>query len=182
MTFDSAGFRQSMSQLPTGVAVVALAEEDAIHAMTVGSFTSLSLDPPLVLACIGGRARMAPLFEVGRMFSANVLRNDQAALSTYFARAGMAETPPPHRFLPWEGSPRLEGSVVSLACRVDQIVPGGDHLIVIGRVQAIHLGLTPRDPLIFFDRRYHRVGAGAGDQAPEIEAQEEGPRAFYEMW
>jgi len=182
MTFDSTAFRQALSQLPTGVAVVALAEEDEIHAMTVGSFTSLSLEPPLVLACIGNRAHMAPLFTVGRMFSANVLRSDQAALSTYFARAGSSEQRPPHRFLPWEGSPRLEGAALSLACRVHLVVPGGDHQIVIGEVRGIHLGLTPRDPLLFYDRRYRRVDGEVGDQAPEIEAQEEGPRDFYEMW
>ena len=182
MTFDPAVFRQAMSQLPTGVAVVALSEEDRIHAMTVGSFTSLSLDPPLVLACIGGRAQMAPLFQKGQRFSANVLRGDQRALSTYFAGSWQGDAPPPHRFLHWEGSPRLEGSVLSLACRVDQVVEGGDHLIVIAGVQAIHLGLTPRTPLIFFDHRYHQADAGTGDQAPDIEAQDEGPQAFYEIW
>ena len=182
MPFDSAAFRQAMGQLPTGVAVVALSEEDRIHAMTVGSFTSLSLDPPLVLACIGSRARMAPMFAAGQVFSANVLRGDQRALSTWFAGSWHGETPPPHRFLHWEGTPRLEGSVLSLACRVTQVVEAGDHLIVIGRVQAIHLGLTPRAPLVFFDRRYHQVDGGTGDRAPEIEAQDEGPQAFYELW
>ncbi len=178
---NPAEFRQVMSQYPTGVSVVATAADDGVDAMTVGSFSSLSLDPPLVVVCVGRTARMASRFEAGSSFSINVLRDDQAALSTYFAGSWKEPTPPPHRFVRWHEVPRLEGVVMTIAVRVTTVSDGGDHLMVVAEVVGTHLGVAPRSPLVFFDRRYQRLDPGPGDAAPELD-QPGAARLFHEPW
>ena len=182
MSLDPATFRGVLSQYPTGVSVVATPVEGGVHAMTAGSFTSVSLDPPLVLFCVGKRARLAELIGVGTPFSVNVLRAESQALSTYFAGSWRESTPPPHRFVPWAGVPRLEEAGAALACRTAAVVEGGDHWIVVGQVTDLHLGLAPREPLVFFNRRYHRLDAGAGESAPELEPPETPAQLFHESW
>ena len=108
---NAGDFRQAMSQYPTGVSVVGMADPDGVQAMTVGSFTSLSLEPPLVVICVGRQARMAPRLVREARFSVNVLREDQGALSTYCAGSWKDLAPPPHRFVPWHDVPRLEGVI-----------------------------------------------------------------------
>ncbi len=179
---DPAAFRAAMSQYPTGVAVIATADGEGIHAMTAGSLTSVSLDPPLVLFCLSRRARMATLLSPDRRFSANVLRADQRALSTWFAGSWKEPVAPPHRFVPWRDVPRLEGVVATLGCLVTSIVDAGDHLIVIGSVTDIHQGPGPREPLVFFDRRYHSIDAGSAEAAPELDSPEAQAQLFHEPW
>jgi flavin reductase (DIM6/NTAB) family NADH-FMN oxidoreductase RutF len=184
VTLDSAALRSALSHYPTGVAVVAVAADGGVRAMTVGSFASVSLEPPLGLFCVAKRARLAEVVSVGRPFSVNVLRSDQRALSTYFAGAWREKMPPPHRFVPWADVARLEGAAVSLAGRVATVVgdDAGDHLIVIGRVNAVHRGLAPIEPLVFFDRRYHTVDGGRGEAAPELDPAETSAQVFHETW
>ncbi len=180
MTLDPGLFRQALSQYPTGVAVVAISVEGGVRAMTVGSFTSVSLDPPLGLFCVAKRAKLAEAIEPGRAFSVNVLRADQQALSTYFAGAWKEAKAPPHRLVPWGEVARLEGVAASFAGRVASVVEGGDHLIVIGAVTEVHRGLAPIEPLVFFDRRYHRVDDGAGEAAPELDRPDTSAQLFHE--
>lgn len=182
MSLDSGALRGVLSQYPTGVTVVAIPVEGGVHAMTAGSFTSVSLEPPLVLFCVGKRARLAALIQVDLSFSVNVLRAESQALSTYFAGSWREPTPPPHRFVPWAGVPRLEDAAAALACRTVSVFEGGDHWIVVGEVTDLHLGLAPREPLVFFDRRYHRVDAGPGVGAPELEPPETPAQLFHESW
>jgi flavin reductase (DIM6/NTAB) family NADH-FMN oxidoreductase RutF len=172
MTIDPSLFRQLLSQLPTGVTVVAVSVDGGVRAMTVGSFTSVSLDPPLVLFCVAKRAKLAAAIDTGRSFSVNVLRAEQQPLSTYFAGSWKAPTSPPHRLVPWGATTRLEGAAVSLSARVASVVDGGDHLIVIGAVDDVHRGVGPIEPLVFFDRHYHTLDLGAGEAAPELEARD----------
>jgi flavin reductase (DIM6/NTAB) family NADH-FMN oxidoreductase RutF len=182
VSVDPAGFRQALSQYPTGVSVVAVSTEGGVRAMTVGSFASVSLDPPLGLFCVAKRARLAAGIEPGRAFTVNVLRSDQRALSTYFAGAWREEKPPPHRFVPWGEVVRLEGAAISLAGRVTSVVDGGDHLVVIGVVIGVHKGLAPIEPLVFFNRRYHTVDGGAGEAAPELDPPDSSAQLFHETW
>lgn len=184
MTVDPATFRKGLSYYPTGVSVVSIAGPDGVQGMTVGSLSSVSLEPPLVLFCVAEAARLAPLLVVGRDVSINVLRADQSVLSTYFASGWKEPVPPPHRFVPWGGKAfaRLEGAAVALAARITAINPGGDHSIVICQVSDIHVGLTPIEPLIFFDRRYHGVDTGPGGQAPELDARSGASQLFHDPW
>jgi flavin reductase (DIM6/NTAB) family NADH-FMN oxidoreductase RutF len=182
MTVDGGKFRAALSQYPTGVSVVAVPVAGGFHGMTAGSFTSVSLDPPLVLFCVGKRARLAALIRLDSPFSVNVLRVESQALSTYFAGSWKERVPPPHRFVPWAGVPRLEDAALALACRTTALIEAGDHWVVIGEVVDLHLGLAPRDPLVFFDRRYHRVAAGGGDAPAELEPPDPPAQLFHEAW
>lgn len=182
MTIEPAAFREALSQYPTGVVVLAISDGSGVQGMTIGSFTSLSLSPPLVLLCVGKQARMAPLLTPGRPCSVNVLRADQQALSTYFAGSWKEASPPPHRFVEWGEVHRLEGAALVLGGTIDATFGGGDHLVVTIEVTDRNLGLPPRDPLLFFDRRYRRIDQDPGDAAPELDRGGAPAQMFHESW
>jgi flavin reductase (DIM6/NTAB) family NADH-FMN oxidoreductase RutF len=154
MPIDSQTFRQTVGQFVTGVTVIAIDIGETIRAMTANSFTSLSLDPPLVLFCIGKDTRAGQVVHEASGFSVNILADGQQDLSSYFAGLWKDPSPPPFAFLAWDGGPRLEGSAASLGCDVHAIHEGGDHWIVIGRVVAVHRSDPPARPLVFFSGAY----------------------------
>jgi flavin reductase (DIM6/NTAB) family NADH-FMN oxidoreductase RutF len=151
---DSRAFRQTVGQFVTGVTVIATDIDGSIRAMTANSFTSLSLDPPLVLFCVGKQTKMGQLIESANGFSVNILQQNQQQLSTYFAGGWKAETPPPFAFCEWEGGPLLEGSAAALGCSIHAIYEGGDHWIVIGEVRALYRSQDTVAPLVFCSGRY----------------------------
>jgi flavin reductase (DIM6/NTAB) family NADH-FMN oxidoreductase RutF len=151
---DPRTFRHTLGHFVTGVTVVALEAEGAVHAMTANAFTSLSLDPPLVLVCIGKGSRAGQLAHSTPGFSINILTQQQRALSTYFAGAWKEATPPPFAFTTWEGGPRLDGAAAALGCLVHAVHEGGDHWILVGQVIATHVCEDDCDPLVFYGGRY----------------------------
>ena len=155
---DTRGFRQTVGQFATGVTVIAAEIEGTVHALTANSFTSLSLDPPLVLFCVGRGTKTGQLIHVGTRFCVNILHEGQRDLSTYFGGAWKGDDPPPFSFLDWEGGPRLEGCAAAIGCAIASIHEGGDHWIVTGRVLAMYRATTAA-PLIFHGGRYANLGA-----------------------
>lgn len=155
MPIDTRAFRQAAAQFATGVTVIALENGGEVKALTANSFTSLSLDPPLVLFCLGKSSRAGQIIHEAKRFCVNVLGDHQRDLSTFFASAWKASTPPRHTFVTWEGAPRLEGCIASLVCSIYAIHEGGDHWIVVGEVQALHRS-PEREcrPLVFFSGGY----------------------------
>lgn len=151
---DTRLFRQTVGQFVTGVTVIALDIGGTIRAMTANSFTSLSLEPPLVLFCVGRHTKLGQGVHDARGFSINILSSDQQDLSCYFAGSWKEPTPPPFAFLPWEGAPRLDRCAASLGCSVEAVHEGGDHWIVVGRVLAVHNNVPATIPLVFFGGRY----------------------------
>jgi flavin reductase (DIM6/NTAB) family NADH-FMN oxidoreductase RutF len=151
---DSWLFRQTVGQFVTGVTVIATENADTIHAMTANSFTSLSLDPPLVLFCVGRHTKMGSLIRESGRFSINILSRDQRDVSSYFAGAWKQADPPAFSFTTWEAVPRLDRCAATLACAVHAIHEGGDHWIVIGRVVAVDRPDPAAVPLVFFGGRY----------------------------
>jgi len=169
MPIDSRTFRATVGQFVTGVTVIALENGGTIRALTANSFTSLSLDPPLVLFCIGKETKAGQAVHGASGFSINILAETQQDLSSYFAGAWKQPLPPPFTFVAWEGAPRLEGSVASLGCEIHAIHEGGDHWIVIGRVVALHHCDGPCRPLVFFRGGYAGVEvADAFAQAEKV--------------
>ena len=163
---DARTFRQTAGQFVTGVTVIAIEVEGSIRAMTANSFTSLSLDPPLVLFCLGKRTKAWQLIQNATGFSVNILRDDQQDLSSYFAGSWKdPAAPPPFSFGAWEGGPRLAGCTAALGCIVHAIHDGGDHWIVVGRVIAVYRAEDGGQPLVFFRGRYARLADGS-DTAP----------------
>lgn len=170
MSIDARALRQTMGQFVTGVTVIATEVDGEIRAMTVNAFTSLSLDPPLVLFCASKTSKTGQLVHAIAGFSVNILRRDQQALSTYFAGGWKEPTRPAFHFVAWDGGPRLEGCAAALGCVVHAIAEGGDHWIVIGRVLALHHGIEPPQPLVFFRGRYGGLAGTPSEPAPDLQA------------
>lgn len=166
MAIDSRTFRQTVGQFATGVTVIALEVDGTIRAMTANSFTSLSLEPPLVLFCVGKHTRAGQAIHAATGFSINILSEGQQDVSTYFAGAWKSGPAPAFVFLEWEGGRRLEGAVASLGCAIHGIHEGGDHWIVIGEVVATYRAEVPPRPLMFFRGAYATLGEERALGAP----------------
>ncbi len=143
-----------MGRFPTGVTVVASTARDGTPVgLTVNSFTSVSLDPPLVLVCIDrGSSSHDPIVEGGG-FAVSILADDQEKVARRFAF-----DPSETRFdaVGWRpsgaGSPVLDGSAAWVDCRLEEIIPAGDHSILLGHV--IESGVSDREPLVFHGGNY----------------------------
>jgi flavin reductase (DIM6/NTAB) family NADH-FMN oxidoreductase RutF len=176
-------FRQTVGQFATGVNVIATDVDGEIHGMTANAFTSLSLNPMLVLFCAGKHAKMAEFMQKAKGFSINMLREDQQALSTYFAGGWKEPKAPPFRFVPWTGGPRLEGCAAALGCRLHQSIEVGDHWIFIGEVLALHTGVEPRYPLLFHAGLYRKLDRKEQSPAPpELEQGKADVGVFLDPW
>jgi len=176
---DQKAFREALGLYATGVAVIATTVEDQVHAMTANAVSSLSLEPMLVLFCPAKRARFSQLLQRADGFSINFLRDEQEALSTYFAGGWKEPVPPSHRFVSTDGLPRLEGCLGSLICTKRDVHDGGDHWLVIVEVRRIHRGIDPLRPLLFYRGKYRRVDAGAGRSAPDLVETADEPAQMY---
>ncbi|MBA8956862.1 flavin reductase [Actinomadura namibiensis] len=164
MTVDAETFRAVLGQWPTGVCVVTTVADGAWHGMTASSFSSVSLDPPLVLVCLDRRLRTHRLVESCGAFAVSVLGRDHARLGRVFAGLEPGERFAGH---PWRtartGAPVLEKALGWLDCRVAHAYPGGDHTIFVGEVLA---GATPRRaaPLLFHSRAWGQLADPLPDE------------------
>lgn len=182
-TIDPRAYRQTVGQFATGIAVIATEVTGEIHAMTANAFTSVSLKPPLLLFCADKRAKMTDFMKQAKWFSINFLRDDQQALSTYFAGGWKEPKAPPFRFVAWSGGPRLEGCAAAIGCTLYQMVEAGDHWIVIGEVVTLHMGIEPRHPLVFQGGMYRKLDRRESQPAPdELESGNADMRVFYDPW
>ena len=157
--FDSATFRRVLSHFASGVVVVTGATEAGPAGLTCQSFTSLSLDPPLVLLSTARTSTTWPRIEETGRFAVNVLAEDQHAISDAFAVRGGDKFAGRAWHAGALGNPLLDGALAHIECDVDAVHEGGDHLVVIGRVRALEAdGLTEgRAPLLFFRSRYRSL-------------------------
>ena len=155
--FDRRAFRQTVGQFVTGVTVIVTEIDGQIRAMTANSFTSLSLEPPLVLCCVGKGTNTGRVIQSAAGFSVNILSQGQQALSTYFAGGWTEPQPPAFSFVKWMGGPRLDGCGAALGCAIESIHEGGDHWIVIGRVLELYGTEETCPPLVFCGGRYTTV-------------------------
>jgi flavin reductase (DIM6/NTAB) family NADH-FMN oxidoreductase RutF len=150
-------FRIALSRFVSGVTVVTVLDSDSQPAgITVSAFSSVSLDPPLVLACIDKRASVHAHLTEGSHFAINILAQDQEHLSRRFASkdqdrfggAGYREGAC--------GAPLLEGALAHIECRVVHAYPGGDHTIVVGEVESMNV--TDHKPLAYYRGGYAQLG------------------------
>ncbi|GAC1529991.1 MAG: flavin reductase family protein [Acidimicrobiales bacterium] len=148
-------YRATLGHFCSGVTIVTAAGTGGPVGFTCQSFTSLSLDPPLVLVCPGKGSSSWPRIEASGSFCVNVLASDQEELCRGFAIRGADKfdgvgwTPGP-----LTGSPVLAGCLAWIECSVESVLDGGDHVIAIGRV--LDLGATDAKPLLFFRGGYGR--------------------------
>lgn len=149
---DGRAFRRCLGQFATGVTVMTTSTGGRLAGMTVNSFSALSLEPPLVLWSIRRASGSLPTFVEAEHFAVNVLAGDQVEVANLFA------SPAPDKFdtVPWSegrmGSPLLTGAIATLECAQEQLIDGGDHIIVVGRV--LHFARHDGEPLLFAQGRY----------------------------
>ena len=164
--FDTRDFRRALGRFATGITVVTTRGADGTLAgLTVNSFNSVSLDPPLVLWSLGRDSPSHEVFEAASHFAVNVLSSEQRDISNNFARsgddkfAGVDWAPGIH------GAPLLPGCCAWFECRVVARHPGGDHTIFIGEVEKIRDDVT-RAPLVYFGGEYCFVTPAQTKDAP----------------
>lgn len=153
-SFDSATFRRVLGHYPTGVCVVtAVDAEDAPIGMVVGSFTSVSLDPPLVAFFPAKSSGSWPRIETIGRFCVNVLASDQLPLCRQIAAPGPDKFAGIAHRVSANGSPILDDVVAWIDCTLEAVHEAGDHFIVLGRVVALEVD-RPGLPLLFFQGSY----------------------------
>jgi flavin reductase (DIM6/NTAB) family NADH-FMN oxidoreductase RutF len=156
MPVDDALFKLAMSHFASGVTVVTTAHEGAAYGMTVASFASLSLTPPLVLICIEKSVKSHEAIAAAEKFGVNILAEDQSEISNRFASKKVED-----RFagVAWSrgelGMPLLDGAICSLECRVHNQLPGGDHTIFVGEVVGVRT--HEAKPLVYFRSGYREL-------------------------
>lgn len=150
---DPAGFRRVLGAFATGVTVIT-APGTPPAGFACQSFSSLSLDPPLVAFMVGRTSTTWPRIAQAGVFCVNVLSADQGELCRGFAVSGADKfAGVPHDPAPVSGSPRLAGTLAWIDCAIHAVHTGGDHLIVVGRVDALDTGDGER-PLLFHQGRF----------------------------
>ena len=154
---DSRAFRNVMGLFATGVTVVATEVDGEVHGMTANALTSVSLDPMLILVCVQKNAQLAGMLRRSGQFSVNILSEDRADLSSFFAGMWPDDDAPPFQFKPWGGGLRLVEATGAMACKVDQFLEGGDHWIVTARVIDLYQQETPANPLLYYRGRYRKL-------------------------
>jgi flavin reductase (DIM6/NTAB) family NADH-FMN oxidoreductase RutF len=153
-------FRQAMGNWGTGVTIVATSgTEGKPYGLTVSSFTSVSLDPPLILVCLDNRISGLQAFKDSERFGVSVLAEGQADLSTLFAKKD-SERPAELYFTGKTGVPLIHGSLVAIECKTYAMYPGGDHQILVGEVDAVEFGAAKDGigPLLYFRGKYGKLG------------------------
>ncbi len=155
-------FRKAMGRFATGVTVITVATDDGhAHGMTANAFTSVSLEPLLVLVCVNRQARTHALIHARGRFGVNVLAEDQKPLADHFARPdgdrqAAHATDAPYTYTK-AGTPLLEDCLAQLECQVTATYEQGEHTVFIGRVE--HVKARDGQPLLFYGGRYRKLGA-----------------------
>ncbi len=156
MVVSSQIFKDLLAQWASGVAIVTTRVDGNIHGMTITSFTSVSVEPPLILICTFRGTRTRDLIARGQRFAVNILTEEQQELARRFA----GQRPPaesPFTGVTWThgrvGCPLLEGCAAYLECTVKSMYEAGTHTIFIGQVETGYCRETAR-PLIYWNRDF----------------------------
>jgi len=160
MGVTQAEFRKAMGSFATGVTVITVDSEGEVHGMTANAFTSVSLDPLLVLVCVDHRARTHTHLHARKRFGVNVLAENQRAISEYYALPSpthqTAEQEAGARFdRTQHGTPVLHGALAYLECRLHTAQDAGDHTMFIAEVEDVVV--RDGDPLLYFRSAYRQI-------------------------
>ncbi len=156
MSFTSADFRKALGLFPTGVAIVSGRGDDGqLLGMTVSSFNSVSLDPPLVLFSVARSAASYSAWVAMPKYGISVLARSQDDLSTRFSKSQSEKWSLVHPAYGEHDVPLIPGALVGFECEKYAVHDGGDHTIFVGRVLSLHAVATPAaEPLVFYSGRY----------------------------
>lgn len=153
-------FKGALGSWASGVTVVTTELDGLVYGITVSSFSSLSIDPLLILVSLADSNHLPGMIKKSQKFAVSILASDQQDISAYFAKSGRDPQPAfetPVQMRPWfTGSPVIEGAIAHLDCELDQAIQGGDHTIALGRVVGADFDAT-KQPLVYFRRAYRSV-------------------------
>ncbi|MEO7912333.1 MAG: flavin reductase family protein [Roseiflexaceae bacterium] len=153
--FDDARFRQAMGHFASGVTVVTTAVGNDLYGMTVSSFSSLSLNPPLILICIDKSVPSHDILKDTSRFVVNILEERQEHLSRRFATSASDK----FKGVAWHsgklGLPVLNNTLAAIECSLRDTLDGGDHTIFVGEV--VDAEVREGAPLLYYRRGYHEL-------------------------
>ena len=157
MAIEKNQLRQVMGHFATGVTIITtLTKAGQIQGLTANAFTSVSLEPPLLLISVDKKAESYPAFEESRVFTVNILADDQEALSRRFAVSGGNKFEGIAYRIGANGAPILDGALAYIECTLYAAYDGGDHSIYLGEVQQAEI--TEGKPLVFYRGGYRALG------------------------
>jgi flavin reductase len=158
---DVAVFRRAVGRFATGVCVVSTVTNGHDHAMTANAFTSVSLDPLLVLVCVEEDARFHDAVLESGTWGVSVLDETGRGIAEWLATPGRPLVgqlePVPHHRGPVTGSALVDASLATLECRTTAVHPAGDHVIVVGQVVGMGLAPDGHGPLVYYRSSYRAL-------------------------
>jgi flavin reductase (DIM6/NTAB) family NADH-FMN oxidoreductase RutF len=161
---DRGDFRRAAGRFATGITVVTASLDGTDHAMTVTAFTSVSLDPLLVLFCAGKVARFHDAVLASGSWAVSVLNAESEKTARWLATRGRPLEGQLDAFRhhpgPLTGAPVLDDALAALECRTTAVHDGGDHSIVVGEVLGVSEPRPGTEPLLYYGSSYRRLGGG----------------------
>jgi flavin reductase (DIM6/NTAB) family NADH-FMN oxidoreductase RutF len=161
---DTGAFRRVAGRIPTGIVVVSTSLDGIDHAMTVSAFTSVSLDPLLVLFCAEKIARFHDVVLATDGWAVSILNEESEKTARWLATRGRPLEgqldAQPHDPGPLTGAPILSDALAAMECRTTAVHDGGDHSIVVGQVIGVREPRPGDRPLLYYGGRYRRLSAG----------------------
>lgn len=158
-------YREVMGHFATGISVVTALEGTRPHGITVNAFSSVSLEPALVMVALDRRRYITPIVRDAGRYAVNVLGADQQALSDCFAHAPVSPGREDFCGAKWHPGPTalplIDGSIATLECTIVETFSAGDHDLFIGRVDSLEQHDKDVAPLLYYRRRYLRIEQGA---------------------
>jgi 3-hydroxy-9,10-secoandrosta-1,3,5(10)-triene-9,17-dione monooxygenase reductase component len=158
-------FRQVMGHFATGISIVTTFDGDRPQGITVNAFSSVSLEPALVMVALDRERFITPMVRRSGRYAVSILGSDQQALSDCFAHAPVSPGREEFCGAAWHpgptGLPLIDGSIATLECTVVETFSAGDHDLFIGRVDSLDQARDGEAPLLYFRRHYLRIERGA---------------------
>ena len=157
MPIEKNQLRQVMGHFATGVTIITTVnKEGQLHGLTANAFTSVSLEPPLLLISVDKKAESWPAFEESKVFTVNILGDDQEGLSRKFAVSGGNKFEGVAYRRGANGAAILEGALAFIECTLYAAYEGGDHSLYLGEIQ--EAAVREGKPLVFFRGGYRNLG------------------------
>jgi len=159
MPISSDAFKQVLGRFCTGVTIVTFRDESGIHGLTVNAFSSVSLEPPLVLICVDKKGSSHQILSETEAFVVNLLSKDQTELAYRFADANLSSEQRYTESAYWlteKGIPVFEDNLGYLECKIYERFDGGDHSIFLGEVENGDVSESKR-PLIFYSSQFYSL-------------------------
>ena len=154
---DPRQLRNAFGAFATGVTVVSSVDAAGVRVgLTANSFTSVSLDPPLLLVCPARGASALPVLRLAGRFAVDVLTLDPQDVAEAFTQRGIDRFGACGAWSDWHGLPVLEGAMANFACDLHAELDGGDHAILVGRIRALRTQ-PGTEPLLYLQGRFRQV-------------------------